>query len=288
MLQKSSVAIELDGLLDDWKSRLPEWLDFSSVSFREPEWAAKQKLVLNLRYLNARILLHRPFLTPSASRGGVQTQRHVSLCLEAARETIRLLYDSYANKHYFRTWWYNSTYTLYAGMIILYVVMLKNTAVPSSELLEDVKKSRDILHSMEEASVARRSADLMTEVLEVAQAYVQQRQETDMSGPPEVGTVIDLPTPNEMSNIGAEFPRTLLPYADGGQYPGILLASLIDPNLLQDFTANDNNFAASLDFGMFPYPATEGSLDGQTPFFGTSTTSWEYETGIGNNSAVFQ
>jgi hypothetical protein len=48
--QKSSVALDLDALLVEWKSRLPEWLNFDVVTLRESESAAKQKLVLHLRY----------------------------------------------------------------------------------------------------------------------------------------------------------------------------------------------------------------------------------------------
>lgn len=120
-LQKSTIALELDELLQQWRSNLPDWLNLNSVSFREPEWASKQKLVLKLSknastinfalhltdfegYLNARILLHRPFLTTSADNLVVSYDQHVDPCLDAARETIRTLYDSYANRHYFRTW----------------------------------------------------------------------------------------------------------------------------------------------------------------------------------------
>lgn len=46
--QKSLVASELDALLDKWKMQLPEWLSFDTASIREPEWATKQKLVLQL------------------------------------------------------------------------------------------------------------------------------------------------------------------------------------------------------------------------------------------------
>jgi hypothetical protein len=259
LLQKSAVAKELDTLLDDWKSRLPDYLDFSRVSFREEEWAAKQKLVLHLRYLNARILVHRPFLAAPMSRAKAQMSSHVDLCLDAARDTIRVIYDAYANRHYFRTWWYNSTYTLYAGMIVLYVVMLDHTAVSSNELLDDVIKARDILQSMEEAIVARRSANLIREGLEVARACVQYRQ--NLSAQPD-GTRPDqdfdgsqgqVDLNNITFNAGTDFSRTLFSNAVPSQDPGPLLASLIDPNLLQDFTAGDNNMLAGLEFSGFPF-----------------------------------
>jgi hypothetical protein len=258
--QKSTVAHELDLLLDDWKARLPEWLDFERVSFREEEWSGKQKLVLHLRYLNAKILTHRPFLAASPSREELQTSTHVALCLDAARETIRVLYDAYANRHYFRTWWYNSTYTLYAGMIVLYVIMLGQTAVSSSVLLNDVTKAHDILQSMEEAPVARRSADLLREGFEVAQTCIQYRQNPSA-----------LPGPNhdrlqprldmEDMTVDAEnnISRELFSWSVPGSDPGPLLASIIDPNLLQDFTAGINTMP-DLDLSTFPF---DGFFDEQ-------------------------
>jgi hypothetical protein len=258
LLQKSAVAKELDTLLDAWKSRLPEYLDFDKVSFREDEWAAKQKLVLHLRYLNARILLHRPFLAAPMNMAQAQMSRHVDLCLDAARETIRIMYDAYTNRHYFRTWWYNSTYTLYAGMIVLYIVMLGRSTVSSNELLDNVIKARDILQSMEEAVVARRSASLILEGLEVARACVQYRQ--TLSGRHE-GTLSEQEHDASQSqadlnnitfNTGNDFSRTLFSYGVPGQDPGPLLASLIDPNLLQDFTAGDSNMSG-LEFSLFPF-----------------------------------
>jgi hypothetical protein len=77
--QKSSVALDLDALLVEWKSRLPEWLNFDVVTLRESESAAKQKLVLHLRYLNARAILHRPFLADSTH--GSRVDNNTSDCV---------------------------------------------------------------------------------------------------------------------------------------------------------------------------------------------------------------
>jgi hypothetical protein len=80
-------------------------LDLDLVSLVEPEWLTKQKIVLTLRFYNARILIHRPFLIAAA--GGPTTDissDHVNLCVEASRNTINLLYNAYANRPYFRTW----------------------------------------------------------------------------------------------------------------------------------------------------------------------------------------
>ena len=264
LLQKSAVAKELDTLLDNWKARLPRYLNFGTASFREEEWAAKQKLVLHLRYLNAKILLHRPFLEAPLSRTKALMSRHVDLCLAAARDTIRVMYEAYTNRHYFRTWWYNSTYTLYAGMIVLYVVMLGYNDVSSDELLNDVVKTQEILQSMEEAIVARRSAILIQEGLEVARACVQSQQ--NQSTRPEVNPEKDHhglqnqpDLNNTTSHAGNDFSRALFSQAVPGQDPA-LFASIIDPNLLQDFTAADKDIPG-LDFSTFPFDASYGEVD---------------------------
>ncbi|KAF4951217.1 hypothetical protein FGADI_7622 [Fusarium gaditjirri] len=245
LLQKSAVAKELDRLLDDWKSKLPTYLDFTATSFREQEWAAKQKLVLHLRYLNARIVLHRPFLEQPMLTAEANMSTHAELCLDAARKTICLMYDAYANRHYFRTWWYNSTYTLYAGMIVLYIIMLGPTSVPSEDLLSDAAKAHDILQSMEEATVARRSASLIQEGLEVARACIQ-RQQSRPDGDTEPPFLDG--TQGDLNSFADQFSSAV-----SGQ-DHALLASIIDPNLLQDFMAADQD-ALGLGFDM---PSLDG------------------------------
>ncbi|KAH6643238.1 putative C6 transcription factor [Boeremia exigua] len=235
LLQKSSIAKELDDLLSDWRSKLPDWLDFGKLSFREEEWAGKQKLVLYLRYLNARILAHRLFLAPRADGSQVDVSSHVGLCLEAARETIQVLYVAYAHRHYFRTWWYNSTYTLYAGMIVF------------EDLLNDVVKAQSILESMQEATVALRSAELLREGLEIARSSSQ--HETNLNLPLTGGHTSQVNgIPHTRLDIHDSIPyidqqtlRTAFPTYDTD--PGPLFASLIDPGLLQDFTTGLNTLA---------------------------------------------
>lgn len=117
--EKSARALELDEELITWKGNLPYWLNLDTVSFREQEWASKQKLVLQLSmqqlrpcrsianikgYLNARILLHRPFLASLASQNFAHLEANIEPCLDAARKTIEILYESYAHRLYFRTW----------------------------------------------------------------------------------------------------------------------------------------------------------------------------------------
>jgi hypothetical protein len=270
--QKSTAAFLIDALLDQWKLSLPSWHNFDVIDFREPEWAAKQKLVLQLRYLNARVILHRPFLSEPGTFAVPERQKHIKLCLDAARKTIQVLYDSYANKHYFRTWWYNSTYTLYAGMIVLYVIMLGHSTMAYDILLADVTKSRDILRSMEEASVARRSADLLSEVLEIAIAYMQRKQDTRMDASA-------MASVSEVANNNVyQGPSVLSNDISGtgfAQDPETFMASLIDPTILQDFTTDAN------DWTIFDFPTSledQGSIDSWNNAFSVNSTDWDGAT----------
>ncbi|XP_014557646.1 hypothetical protein COCVIDRAFT_96677 [Bipolaris victoriae FI3] len=245
--EKSVIAKELDALLSDWKANLPEWLDFGKLSFREEEWAGKVKVVLQLRYLNARILVHRIFLIPSINYNALEMSDHVGLCLSAARETIQLLHEAYTHRHYFRTWWYNSTYTLYAGMIVLYVIMLRATALRSEDLLEDVIKAQNILQSMQEATVALRSAELLREGLDIARSMIQRDAAISVPLPRVHTDRVDDEAQGRGNfndfgqNFNYCFPETT--FAANGHVtdPETLFASLIDPCLLQDFTTGLND-----------------------------------------------
>lgn len=238
MSHRSSIALSIDGLLEQWKISLPDWLRFDRVNLREPEWAAKQKLVLQLRYLNARAILHRPFLTGLLDDNELNKRTHVELCLAAARETISLLHESYKTRHYFRTWWYNSTYALYAGMIVLYIMMFGQSGASHDVLVEDVILSQDVLRSMEEASVARRSADLMTEVLDVARLYTQQSSNATQPDSLEVQTgYSDGHEPSWQPPTAAnDTAEALFPLTETGQDPGAVFASITDLDTLLDFT----------------------------------------------------
>lgn len=271
--QKSTAAFFIDALLDQWKLGLPTWHNFDVVDFREPEWAAKQKLVLQLRYLNARVILHRPFLSEPATSLIQERQKHIDLCLEAARKTIQVLYDAYANKHYFRTWWYNSTYTLYAGMIVLYVVMLGHSTVSHDILLADVKKSRDILRSMEEASVARRSADLLSEVLEIATTYTQQKQDTRTGSSTMASSSFAI---DNVTHQGPSIPPNDISSTGFAQDPEAFMASLIDPTILQDFTTDSNDW---INFGFSSsLEDLQGSIDSWNNAFSVNSAEWDGAT----------
>lgn len=123
--KKSQISFKLDMALDNWIECLPSFLNFETFAVDDAEWIFKQKLVLKFSRLsvlmsrnairvanhwrtgsyNARILIHRPFLIASSSRyNSSEFLRHVELCLDASRMTIRVIHESLAHRPYLRTW----------------------------------------------------------------------------------------------------------------------------------------------------------------------------------------
>jgi hypothetical protein len=78
--------------------------------------------------------------------------------------------------------WYNTTYALYGSMILLHVILSNYPGLPDEELLEDVEKSLEIFSSMEDIIVARRCAEMLREVLEVARTCLTRRRAVPCSG----------------------------------------------------------------------------------------------------------
>jgi hypothetical protein len=54
LAERSSKCLDIDRRLILWKSNLPNCLDFDKTSLTEPEWVAKQKVVLRNRKLKKR------------------------------------------------------------------------------------------------------------------------------------------------------------------------------------------------------------------------------------------
>lgn len=69
----------------------------------------QQQMKANVVYqgfLNARILIHRPFLVASTSapESGIVFAQHINPCLSAARACIQAQYESLLHRLYIRTW----------------------------------------------------------------------------------------------------------------------------------------------------------------------------------------
>ena len=150
-------------------------------------------------------------------------------------------------------------------MIVLYVAILRSSSVLGNDLLDDVKKCRDILNSMEEASVARRSAALMSEGLEVAEACIQRRQRRASNTGGEScenlpdGQGVEVPSPG--GHVNDVVQHTVV----SEQAHESLWSSLIDPMILQDFATQSGGNLPGLDFSALPiyddFDFTNNGLD---------------------------
>ncbi|KAE9365851.1 hypothetical protein N431DRAFT_562552 [Stipitochalara longipes BDJ] len=171
--QKSQSAQQLERELTTWKSKLPQWLNPDVVTFKEPEWMSKQKLELEIRFHHIRAFLYRPFLSFPATT--VKCDHLISTCVMEARAMIKILHSAFTHRHYIRSWWYNATHVVNASTILLHAILLDKSRILSgagcckADVIEDVNQALQILESMDQMVVAVRYADLLRQILEVAE-----------------------------------------------------------------------------------------------------------------------
>lgn len=144
--------------------------------------------------------------------------------------------------------WYNTTYTLYATMILLYVVLSSIQPGPEDDLLQDVEKSLEIFNAMDMIVVARRCAEITKEVLDIARKSVQERREQDRASRREESTAEIVtrdvrPTPPDATMHTLpdfEFDITNEDVFDITRED--LLAGLVDCNLMDGFMDFGSSF----------------------------------------------
>jgi hypothetical protein len=242
-LDKSAAALRLDRDLLHWKAQLAPVFDLDDTPLTEPESVTKRKIVLKLRFYSVRILIHRSFLVAAAYQGSSsQFAANIQHCLTASRETIHLLYDTFMNRPFFRTWWYNTTYAFNAITIILYVLVSHLQKGNSEELLKVVERSLKIFQAMDGVAVARRCAELTQEIFDVAKISVQSQQQQSQVAPnlrdPDDGPVqgggqaaVASPLiPDAQDNVWVDI--------DASNLQNDFFASLVNPNILDNFGAN--------------------------------------------------
>jgi hypothetical protein len=75
---------------------------------KDVQWAKRQKLVLSIRYHNLKILLFGSLLIRSspAERSNMPgCLENTTKCLDSAKETISIIYQTYAHSDFFQTWY---------------------------------------------------------------------------------------------------------------------------------------------------------------------------------------
>ena len=249
-VDKSVAALNLDRDLLQWKAQLAPIFDLDDTPLTEPESVTKKKIVLKLRFYSARILIHRSFLVAAAYQGSSsQLVANIQHCLDASRETIHLLYDTFMNRPFFRTWWYNTTYAFNAITIILYVLVSHLQKGSSEELLKVVEKSLKIFQAMDGIAVARRCAELTQEIFDVAKMSVQAQQNQSQvpnNGGDSLVQGVAQAAPAIQAVMDSQDNGNIWGDIDASNLQNDFFASLADPNILDNFGANLANMDLDL------------------------------------------
>lgn len=123
------------------------------------------------------MFIFRPFLayltlTPQSEGGKTrapEAQRLLEMaakkCLDSARKTVDIIYETFRQYSFFRCWWYNTTYIMFAVTNILLPLSRKSLSflnpMETNLLIESVNKSIEILEAMDESVVAQESVEIV-------------------------------------------------------------------------------------------------------------------------------
>ncbi|KAJ5647919.1 hypothetical protein N7490_004291 [Penicillium lividum] len=173
--EKLQLALQIEMEMDRWLARLPEKLrpDIGAnrsprSALRDPKWARRQRLVLGIRYYNVKMLLFRPFLshfTRKLRHPPSELEETIAKCLDAAMKTIEVIHDIYRVHEFFRCWWYNTTYVMFATSTLLLPMSKLGMCEDTMPLLHSVEMGVEILEAMEESVVARKSVEIIRQYL---------------------------------------------------------------------------------------------------------------------------
>ncbi|OJD37401.1 c6 transcription factor [Diplodia corticola] len=177
LAQKLQGAMNIEMEMDAWVARLPEAIrpQFTSDVGRhsrlgDPPWAYYQRLVLQIRYYNVKMLLLRPFIVHASKYDEREPSLEdaVNKCTDAAARTIDLCYETYRVHIFFHTWWYNITYLTFAASIILYrAVQSIQEPDRQHDYIRLIEQTLSMLDLMRESVVACKTAKVLRQMLAI-------------------------------------------------------------------------------------------------------------------------
>ncbi|KAF2668886.1 Zn(II)2Cys6 transcription factor [Microthyrium microscopicum] len=176
--EKVNIACQIEQDMGQWVATLPEKIRPFPLekrflgALKEPKWCRRQRLVLNLRYHNVRMLLFRPFLSYVAQNHSIvmheALEQAINKCLDSAKTTIELIHETYTIHSFFRTWWYNTTYVMFAVSVLLLYISRVRTPLQSPSVVKTIEMAVEILDAMDESVVARKTAVIIKDSLREA------------------------------------------------------------------------------------------------------------------------
>jgi hypothetical protein len=170
--------------------------------------------------------MHQPVLFIPLSNSD-EYQWHIEKCVAAASATVHHLRQVFVSRYFFRSWWYNSTYALFATMVLLYCVLRNPHQDSITAICADIEMGIEVFQAMGSHRVAKRCLELVSAVYELAQKIVQD----------------DMAHQTVIANFEAD----------------ALLSNLIDPFLLEDFALHVDSIP-----GVHP-PAWSTDLEMEQP-----------------------
>ncbi|KAJ5820003.1 hypothetical protein N7474_005594 [Penicillium riverlandense] len=200
--EKLQLALQIEMEMDRWLARLPEKIrpdiggfKLSRSALRDPKWARRQRLVLGIRYYNVKMLLFRPFLshfTRKLRHPPSELEETITKCLDSAMKTIEVIHDIYRVHTFFRCWWYNTTYVMFATSTLLLPMSKLGMCDETMPLLRSVEMGVEILEAMDESVVARKSVEIIRHYLrEFRASSAQQTSAPGAEGEAEASTPFD-------------------------------------------------------------------------------------------------
>lgn len=155
-----------------------------------------------------KMLLFRPFLshfTRKLRHPPSELEETIAKCLDSAMKTIEVIHDIYRVHTFFRCWWYNTTYVMFATSTLLLPMSKLGMCAETMPLLRSVEMGVEILEAMEESVVARKSVEIIRQYLR--EFRTSSNQQTSSTGVHDGNDELDALSEPGPSQIGVEIPE---------------------------------------------------------------------------------
>ncbi|CVL05898.1 uncharacterized protein FPRN_14216 [Fusarium proliferatum] len=239
MPPKSQAIRDIDMKLDAWLNSIPPALRPTKSSpsagslelTRQPAYIRKQKLVLGTKYHNVRMLLHASLIdTVSVQCPSIDFAGSLRECVQSARLTIELVYENYCHHEFFRTWWFNTTYIVFASTIILFVASQNVEAPEKHRWQELIQNAIEILSVMDDNVVARKAAGIIKECHDRAKRKQSSEVSTVSGNDNSFHTMFD----HGMMELQQSFPFDVASWDGAGIFPWANFGPSIPPEQTPD------------------------------------------------------
>ncbi|KAJ5812862.1 hypothetical protein N7447_009885 [Penicillium robsamsonii] len=207
--EELSRATELDAQLDCWFQSIPCHLKPENTTAQVSPlkrtgtagFVKKQSVVLMTRYYNLRMIIFgKSLAVTEGTEADIPAIRECQqICIESAGQAIDLIYDTFRNYDFFQTWWYNSTYILFAVSVLLTGIFrgFAQDKKALDTLFQKVDRAIAILDVLSECVVTRNATIIIKRTLARAkkgskgEPDVQQRSSTTQAQNDRQGSTSD-------------------------------------------------------------------------------------------------